>query len=203
MELIQRRRVLLAAWKKTRLPKEFQEVEYLESTGTQRIRLGNSVPTSKYKFYFKLSPTRLHGGSNSKYNGIMGANSSPQVGFYAGGWTTGIAHSAIPYPPEVGQIYEIVYSKDFDGSYWVDGYDTTIKRTGNMTLNLFWVESQSTNVFVKLYHAWAISNTDEYLYDIIPCYRKADNKPGLFDLINNTFYTNNQTGEFIVGPNVN
>lgn len=32
--------------------------------------------------------------------------------------------------------------------------------------------------------------------DMIPCYRKADNKPGMYDLANNQFYTNAGTGEF-------
>jgi len=41
--------------------------------------------------------------------------------------------------------------------------------------------------------------------DYIPCYRKADNKPGLFDTVHQVFYTNasNATGsEFICGPAV-
>ena len=39
----------------------------------------------------------------------------------------------------------------------------------------------------------------------IPCYRKADNKPGLYDLVNDVFYTNANTSastDFIVGPNI-
>lgn len=185
------------------LPSTYQAVEYLESTGIQRIILGNSVPTSKYKFYFKLSPTRLSGSSINGYNGIMGADSSPQVGFFEGGWTVGNVGSTIPYKPIVGRIYEIVYSKDFDGSYWVNGYDTTIKRTGNMNPILFCVESSTNNVFVKLYCASAISDTDEYLYNLIPCYRKSDSKPGMYDLVTDTFFTNQGTGEFIVGSDVN
>ena len=192
----------MLAGKTHRLPREYQEVEYLESTGTQWIKLGNPVSTSEYRFIFKLSPTKLAGRYDSGYNGIMGANISPQVGFYIDGWTVGNTGSRVPYLPEAGQIYEIVYSKDFDGSYWVDGYDTTLKRAGYMTINLFWVESKPTNVFTKLYHASAISDIDEYLYDVIPCYRKSDHKPGLYDLVTKTFLTNSGTGEFIVGADV-
>lgn len=32
--------------------------------------------------------------------------------------------------------------------------------------------------------------------DMIPCYRKSDNKPGMYDLANNQFYTNAGTGDF-------
>lgn len=33
--------------------------------------------------------------------------------------------------------------------------------------------------------------------------KKGDNEPGMYDLINNTFYTNTGTGTFIVGNDVN
>lgn len=38
--------------------------------------------------------------------------------------------------------------------------------------------------------------------DMLPCYRKSDNKPGMYDLVTNTFFTNAGTGEFTVGPDV-
>lgn len=36
-----------------------------------------------------------------------------------------------------------------------------------------------------------------------PCYRKADNVPGWYDTTNDVFYTNEGTGTFVVGPDVN
>lgn len=38
--------------------------------------------------------------------------------------------------------------------------------------------------------------------NLLPCYRKSDNKPGMYDLVSNTFFTNAGTGEFTVGPEV-
>ena len=35
--------------------------------------------------------------------------------------------------------------------------------------------------------------------DLIPCYRKVDNVAGMYDLVNDVFYTNEGTGEFIIG----
>ena len=32
--------------------------------------------------------------------------------------------------------------------------------------------------------------------DFIPCYRKSDSKPGLYDIVNKQFYTNAGSGEF-------
>lgn len=36
----------------------------------------------------------------------------------------------------------------------------------------------------------------------IPCYRKLDNVIGMYDIVNNVFYTNQGTGEFIAGGDV-
>ena len=38
--------------------------------------------------------------------------------------------------------------------------------------------------------------------NMIPCYRIADNIAGMYDTVNNVFYTNQGTGTFIVGPDV-
>lgn len=41
--------------------------------------------------------------------------------------------------------------------------------------------------------------------DFIPVYRKSDNKPGLYDLVNGVFYSNEATSgsDFTAGPDVN
>jgi hypothetical protein len=38
--------------------------------------------------------------------------------------------------------------------------------------------------------------------NFIPCYRKSDNVIGMYDVINDAFYTNSGTGTFIKGPNI-
>jgi hypothetical protein len=38
--------------------------------------------------------------------------------------------------------------------------------------------------------------------EFIPCYRKSDNVVGMYDVINDAFYTNSGTGTFIKGPNI-
>lgn len=49
----------------------------------------------------------------------------------------------------------------------------------------------------------SINENGTPIREFIPCYRKADNKPGMYDIVNNVFYTNAGTGEFTVGPDVN
>lgn len=41
-----------------------------------------------------------------------------------------------------------------------------------------------------------IKENDAIVRDFIPCYRKSDSKPGLYDIVNKQFYTNAGSGEF-------
>lgn len=50
----------------------------------------------------------------------------------------------------------------------------------------------------KFYYCKLYSN-GKLIYDFIPCYRNSDNEVGLYDLVNNAFYTNQGTGEFTYG----
>ena len=38
--------------------------------------------------------------------------------------------------------------------------------------------------------------------EFIPCYRRADNVAGFYDMVNSTFITNSGTGTFTIGPAV-
>lgn len=40
--------------------------------------------------------------------------------------------------------------------------------------------------------------SDKLLMEFIPCVRKSDSKPGMYDTVTKTFYTNAGSGEFIV-----
>ena len=51
----------------------------------------------------------------------------------------------------------------------------------------------------KIYR-FKISENTAIIRDFIPCYRKIDNVAGLYDLINNVFYINCGSDNFVVGP---
>ena len=40
------------------------------------------------------------------------------------------------------------------------------------------------------------------MYNFIPCYRISDGEIGMYDTMNNVFYTNQGTGEFIKGQDI-
>lgn len=63
-------------------------------------------------------------------------------------------------------------------------------------------ETQYAQSGVRLY-SYKTYNSDTLARDYIPCYRKSDNKPGLYDVVHGVFYINaNSEGEFVCGPNI-
>lgn len=59
----------------------------------------------------------------------------------------------------------------------------------------------STYSSAKLYKAQIYSG-DVVIRNFIPCYRKSDNVIGMYDTVEEKFYTNQGTGVFIKGPDV-
>ena len=65
--------------------------------------------------------------------------------------------------------------------------------------------NQETGVIGRIgrnIYSYAIWDDGMPVRDYVPCYRKADREPGMYDLVSGTFFTNAGTGEFIVGPDV-
>ena len=77
------------------------------------------------------------------------------------------------------------------------------KAAENQSVWLFNGNSDTNTVKskAKCYYA-KIWEDDVLVRNFIPCYRKSDNEPGLYDTVNKVFYTNSGTGEFLVGPEV-
>lgn len=58
--------------------------------------------------------------------------------------------------------------------------------------------------YINLYFiSLKISRNGVKFVNLVPCYRKSDNVAGMYDIINNVFYTNAGSGSFEVGPDVN
>lgn len=54
----------------------------------------------------------------------------------------------------------------------------------------------------RIYNYKVYDVNDNVVYDVYPVKRKSDNVLGMFDIINNQFYTNRGSGQFIAGPNI-
>ena len=52
------------------------------------------------------------------------------------------------------------------------------------------------------YYVKVFDESDNLMFDGIPCYKKSNREIGIYDLIENGFYTNQGTEEFVAGPEI-
>lgn len=190
----------------TLLPAEYQQVEYIQSTGTQYIDTGYT-PNSNTNIIFDFE---YESGTSDKYIPILGqrinyteklfvlwVNSSTgnvSVNFDTTD-TMGIADTngfgRHTYKNVGGNFYlddqliaEVSYN-DFEGAY---------------TLAVFGLKTGASTAEVRELCGKAYSlkvyDNDILVRNLVPCYRISDNVAGMYDTVNDVFYTNSGTGTF-------
>ena len=191
-----------------RLPNEYQEVEYIESTGTQYIDTG-VAPTNKTNI--KLDIEFISGESNSwipliaertkvsDYSGF-----SAMFGIWINSNTKEIAlnyvdtdTAAITGTNGDGRhIYSNTENKFYLDNTLIKTLSTSsFTSTINLyvfALNELFIGStniETRNCTAKLYEL-KIYDDNILIRDFVPCYRKSDNEIGMYDLVSNQFYTN-------------
>lgn len=205
----------------TRLPSEYQEVEYIESTGTQYINTGYKPTT-----YPKIDFTFLY-----VWGGISSETWLPlfwRRDYYWYGRAADFAlfvTKASPYYLSPNRWWFdpwnwswVTISKDIKYNIVIDKWqfyldwvlkswastNNTITST-NYPVFLFdnndgWSRTnRNTQIRLyscKLYNDWVLER------DLVPCYRKSDWVIWMYDLVNNQFYTNSWTGTFSKGNDV-
>lgn len=189
-----RRRAMMA---QKRLPKEYQEVEYIESTGPQWIDTGIStykLVTVDLVTQFTIAGTAsqvLFCGSTNGPNWFGQRNK-----VYACG-SGGRELSGID--SDLKKKVKITY---FDKSIVCNIDETEFMRTGshdNSYRYKLFNEDYPSNAKV---FSCVIYYNDEKIGNYVPCYRKSDGEIGLYDLVLKTFLKNRGTGTFEKGPDV-
>ena len=191
-----------------RIPAEYQEVEYLESTGSQYINTG-IIPTLKTKAHVIFSPTwkssvGYFGARHDPYRfscttfssqAYLGLNVSKNT------WTSN----------RVPLILNVIYDCELEnGCSKINGTEYTETALddsewsadiGNFILSGLNASGNRDNTNAKWYlcEMWENNILIRYL---IPCYRKSDSEPGMYDTVSKTFYTNSGSGTFLVGNDV-
>lgn len=213
-----RRRIIMGAINKSLLPPEYQQVEYIESTGEQYIDTGcYATLTSKINIECSINDPN----SSNVYR-VFGVRDSSNTAAFMCGKTSGsnntiytqfdtVSSTVVQsYSPTSNEVLDIELSSDgfkINGTLYRE-YENPTSFTSSSTIPLLAHISASTlsislepiRVYgCKLYTANAL------VRNYIPCYRKADSKPGMYDLVNHVFYTNANTSastDFVVGPNI-
>lgn len=190
-----------------RLPAEYQEVEYLESTGTQYIDTGFVADINssfKCKAVMRRSDTAgsyvsIFGATTNTKNGYRIMVPKRQVQFQASeNCETGVFLTANSSPVD----FELS-----NGRLVLNGTTYTYKSyhsQGNIPIYLFAScgDNQVNGPWYWRIFDFRINSGTQKILEFVPCYRKSDNKPGMYDLVTKQFLVNQGTGEFIVGPDV-
>lgn len=196
-----------------RLPAEYQEVEYLEATGTQAfftdVPVQDNLTVDSVQT-FNGGDTYLFGGHNGKglqscFNGYWGSKIQCS---YSGYYHWGIVNS------NNTTIYHVILTQQngnqtgyVDGRLLLDGKRTTSGNTSSGANAVAFGQRNPSGTINQWYkgkvYSLKVSKDGTLLADYVPCYRKQDTKPGMYDLVTGNFYVNQGTGEFIYGADVN
>ena len=193
------------------LPDEYQQVEYIESTGTQYIfigKVGISNVTAEIQYPNYPTVGSVNGGMDGSGN--------------KGRLSIGIDRGSLTYFFGFG---DKAVGSQVSGDSKKHTYNLNISNDNNKIAELFvdniFIYSQTANnlsnpLYFTLfaYTGWGQITPNQFascrIYNFLlegqmelyPCYRKSDNEIGMYDIVEGRFYTNQGTGEFIAGPEV-
>lgn len=189
---------------------EYMEVPYIESTGTQYIDTGYALTSDSAEIYidFTLTDTdanqMLFGAKQNgspAYTGMLQTVGDGDLAFSCG-------------DTKLVENYEVTSEKSYTFSVDVDSSSTCKTRMGTATVNSTYtgglnkassiilfaggVNDVPSNFAKMKLHRFQVYQDEGIVRDLVPVVRLSDKKPGLYDRVNNRFYTNSGSGEFEV-----
>ena len=181
------------------LPEQYQQVEYIESTGTQYINTNytpvenDDINIEKVK---KTGTGCLFSAGNSTNQLILLASSSTNYywKYFAAGNATAF------FTEELSNFSTISIANGSISINNVVKASSTYAGTVDTTIQLFRRVNGESYATASI-GRFTITNGNKTKLDLIPCYRISDNEVGMYDLVSNTFYTNAGTGTFNKGNN--
>lgn len=197
--LQKKKKAMLNAIASGGLPSEYQQCEYIASSGTQYIDM-DYIPNPSTEFlmdYQFISATNSRIGSTSGgrfYIGRVGAN-----------WQCGMGDT---YNTQIsgGNSNRHIFETRADGFYVDDSkiWSGTLNQTTYATIYLFGLNASGSLSFQHSAQCYEVKifESGSLVKHFIPCYRKSDTEIGLYDLIGRQFYTNDGTGTFTKGQDV-
>lgn len=190
----------------TILPAEYLEVDYIESTGTQYIDTGY-IPSEDFRIEIEWNQTErnacnnLFGCSNTSVGAPGVIHGLPTNSINQEWYRTGTGSYNFSEGFMAANVWHTsIMTKNsliFDGVEYT--YDFGDWQTLNYSLYLFarnQVGSAYNGACCAKVKYLKIYNGESMIRDLVPCYRISDNKVGLYDLVNEEFYTNDGNGSF-------
>lgn len=221
--LEKKRNIFLSDIKKARLPKEYQEVEWIQRPGapmTNNCYIKTGVYSSKNTtvdiIEFELTIEQIH---DNYHHHVFGSNYGIQAKYLNSAQYIGDPAKNIQATGKF--TYAVGQSPTFNRYMICGDFLYHSKVTQGLEIYLFTMNGLGTanpspvgpqdyngsdkdhcaQFNGKLYYC-KVTKNNEIIREFIPCYRKEDEEIGLYDLVNNQFYSNSGTGQFTKGPNV-
>ena len=188
------------------LPSEYQEVDYIQSSGTQYIDTGIKG-TQNTGVELKISNITY---ANSK---IFGSRSSASSNNF----------SIISTASSIVEDFQNYNNNRLQVSTPISEPITLVMNNQKMQINTNEQNIGTYTSFTTPGNLYIFNGAGSFpngyglasmrlhsckiwegnlIRDFVPCYRKSDNEIGLYDLVNNVFYENKGTGSFTYGSEV-
>lgn len=205
----------------SRLPSAFQEVEYIESSETQWVDI-QYLPNSTTELYIKY--TRMP-NSLSAFTDLFGCEKNTIAYTVAGRFVQ--YNNYQEYIRILSSSANFIVANHNSNTKYAELFidnnnatliDTDVNNVQYTYTTTYTPEASSLDISMYLFarnqngtayrpakirlYSCKIYDNNVLVRDFVPCYRKADNEIGLYDLVNGVFYTNAGTGTFAKGGNV-
>lgn len=193
------------------LPDEYQQVEYLQGGRDNDSYIDTGfIPTDQTRVLLDGQALTVSAlgwlyGCRTSGGFLYTLAPNPNLNQWIFGYNKNIGNGACPnIAPDTNRH---VFDAN-KGQFYVDGvFDGSIVGTTyTCDYNMWLFKSNGTGQTqalsaVRIY-SMKIWNNNTLVRNFIPCYRKSDNEPGMYDTVNSVFYTNVGTGTFIVGSDI-
>lgn len=193
------------------LPALYQEVEYIEGTGTQYLQLGFPIgPTNRVLLDLERLGVNSWCSENDHENlkpGIFGCGNSATAGRYdmvlnndgLAVWCDEDFWQFTSVPSDPRALFEWDLST---GKLYVDGEQAypfqvpTTASTYNACIFATNIAGTISNKITMRMYGAEFYTSGTLTSKLVPCYRLSDNVIGAYDTVSNTFLTNAGTGAF-------
>lgn len=187
--------------KKKRLPDEYYELEYIESTGTQRIDTGLTVLAGA-RWYSELdleytlvqSSSQVAIASSTAQGSWFGQNGNQ---YAITGGVDGRFNNVAANSRQIAYSTWGVAPQTTIGDLTRFFLDTVSTAYGKVTLFASPNDTYPYFSKMKLYGAKFYNADHKLIRDFIPAERKSDSVAGLYDIVTGAFFTNTGTGTFV------
>lgn len=171
---------------------EYNVVEYVESTGTQYIDTGLIMEKST-TMRMEISAQLTSNGNWAGVNGYMQHQAS------LGGGSKGLFVVDYNGNTHIENVYfnnTLKYTQDWTSAY--SGAKNKVAVIGMGNAENTWWTNISANRYAQVgkWYYIKVYRSGTLVRDYVPCVRNSDGVAGLYDKVENKFYTNSGTGSF-------